>query len=156
MNPEDKVYPGEETLTISCDASFHPKLKKGGYAFWISHYQGSIKRSGTFHEPLLDATEAEIKAVCNAFHFIESKFGRTIKLVFVNCDNATVRSIIKGKKFSNRYKAVSKTLTKYVRKYELVIAKHINGHRPGYNSRQYVNNWCDEHSRNYLKRSKNH
>ena len=147
-----RKYNSDQVITINSDASFHHKMQKGGWACWVSYDNGKIQKSGTFKEPLHNSTDAEIKAVVNAFFYVEKILkNKDIKMVVVNCDNQTVRTIITKREIISSCKESSKALVDYVHKYECVIAKHIKGHQPAYNSRQYVNNWCDVHSRNYLK-----
>ena len=147
----NKIYPPEQTITINCDASYHPELKKGGYAFWISYSKGSLKHYGTFKKEIKDSTEAELKAVCNAFYYVQKKFGQSIKMIFVNCDNAFVRAVVEKHVSNKKYKTEIDLLFDYASKYELIIAKKIRGHQKGNSPRQFVNNWCDKYSRNYLK-----
>jgi ribonuclease HI len=151
MNKVDKIYSPEQTVTINCDASYHPKLKKGGWAFWISYSEGSLKHYGVFNKEIKDSTEAELKAICNAFHYVQKRFGESIKMIFVNCDNEFVRSTIKRRIHSEKYKTETDLLLNYTSKYELIIVKEIRGHQGSNNPRQFVNNWCDKYSRSYLK-----
>jgi hypothetical protein len=147
-----KKYPPEQVATINCDASFKYDIKKGGWACWISYDGGRILRHGVFKESINDSTEAELKSCCNAFHIIEKLLkDKPIKLVFVNCDNSGVRSIIINKSVTEKYKVEGELLLNHLAKYEQVIALSIKGHQSSSEPRHWVNNWCDKQSRNYLK-----
>jgi len=132
-------------LTINTDASFSPKTKRGGYGIWICYRDYRHKVSGPFIGPLEDSTEAELKAVVNAFHIISS-WDVEVKRIIVNCDNKMVRDLI-DKKFTTiniKYSKLNKLLHEYIEKYPLVYSKKIKGHqRPELAARYYVNNWCD-------------
>lgn len=149
---KNKIYPASQSITINCDASYSPLLMKGGWACWISFPEGKIRASGVFKTTISDANEAEIKSLCNALEIIERKFKeRDLKLLFINCDNQTTRHIVKTRKIREKFEVESKLLLKYLERYELVITKTIKGHQRGDSPRQFVNNWCDQNSRNYLK-----
>jgi ribonuclease HI len=150
--PSLRKYKSDQVITINSDASFSHKLQKGGWACWVSYNGGRIQKAGTFKSPVRNSTDAEIKAVCNAFYYVEKILkDKDIKMVIVNCDNQSVRTVITKREIINSCTESSKALIDYVHKYECVIAKFIKGHQSAYNSRQYVNNWCDVNSRNYLK-----
>lgn len=136
-------------LTINTDASFSPITKKGGYGIWIVYRGEKYQYSGGFKGNLEDSTEAELKAVINAFHII-SNWNVQANRVIVNCDNKGVRDFIDGKVsiVKPKYKELVKLLKSYTDKYQMVYSKKIRGHQSGENSpRQYVNNWCDEKAR---------
>jgi ribonuclease HI len=144
-------YNNGNTVTINTDASYSHLNKTGGYGIWIKSNYFIIKNSGKFKGEITDANEAEIKAVINAFEILsrnECKFDT----VYVNCDNQVVRSIIRNKKVAKRFKVEGAMLLKYIQSYKKVIAKDIKGHSSGKTPRDFVNNWCDNASRNYYKK----
>jgi ribonuclease HI len=132
-------------LTINTDASFSPITKRGGYGIWICYQDKKFQAYGGFKDLLVDSTEAELKAVLNAFHIISSWTVR-VDRVIVNCDNKGVRDFIDQQTFlvKEKYRSLVKTLKEYTNKYPMVYSKKIKGHQdPNTSPRNYVNNWCD-------------
>lgn len=143
---ETKIDKHNYNLTINTDASFSPTTKRGGYGIWIVYQDKKFQASGGFKDLLVDSTEAELKAVLNAFHIIGSWKVR-IDRVIVNCDNKGVRDFVDQKIFpvKEKYRPLVKSLKDYTNKYPLVYSKKIKGHQnPTHSPRNYVNNWCDQ------------
>lgn len=140
----------EGFITINSDASYFQSKQEGGFGIWIKSDAFTIKVSGKFKGKILDANEAELKALINGFHLLENK-NLYDKTVVINCDNMTVRNIVNHRRIPKRFISEGTMLIELCKKYKTVYAKRIKGHRSDYNSRQYVNNWCDRASRQHLK-----
>lgn len=146
MKLKTEEYKSDPKLvTINTDASWDQK-ETAGFGIWIKSSFWTIKRWGKFKGPVVDSNEAEIKALVNAFYFLSERT-EEFDTVVVNCDNKAARDIINKGKISKRFKKEGTQLKNYCKQYKKVYAKDIKGHQKSHNSRQYVNNWCDEYSR---------
>jgi ribonuclease HI len=140
-----------DIVTINTDASYDCINKTGGYGIWIKSNYFTIKKAGRFKSEILDANEAEIKAVINALHILITN-ERKFQLVVINCDNQTVRNIIINKSIPKRFEKEGIILLELMQSFKIIRAKRIKGHQNDYNSRQFVNNWCDKASREYKRK----
>lgn len=137
--------------TINTDASYNHNKKIGGYGIWIKNDDFNIKVSGQFKSEVNDSNESEIKALINAFYLLENK-NVFDNIIVVNCDNSVVRGIVNNNVISERFKNEGKLLIEFIKKYKKVYAKNIKGHKSNFNKRQFVNNWCDKASRQYINK----
>lgn len=149
-----KKFHLETVITINTDASYNPSDNSGGYGIWIKSDFFTIKNHGKFKSKIVDANEAEIKAIVNALKILRSKlisnsFPVRFNVLIFNCDNACARNIINRKKYSERFKHEGEMLLNLISGFDVSYAKHINGHKKAINARQYVNNWCDKMSKKY-------
>ena len=74
-------------LTINTDASFHPKRKTSGYAYYIRCNLFIIKKGGNFkaRKPKT-SLEAEVMCIGNALSTVLSRELPKIKIVVINTD----------------------------------------------------------------------
>lgn len=152
MNKTQK-YDLKEYVTINTDASYDHN-GNGGYGIWIKSNFFTIKKEGKFNTPITDSNEAEIKALVNALYIL-SKNDQKFKVAVINCDNAVVRQIVNQHKIPNRFKKEGEQLLTYLQDYKISYAKVIKGHlsKTKWKSRNFVNNWCDKHSRTYKNKN---
>ena len=140
-------------ITINTDASFCPDTKAGGYAFWIVSDHFVIKKAGFFKDLSRDSNEAEIKCIGNALQTLlrETKLS-TSKLLIINTDSTNAIRMIKERTNENS-RVVNLLWKKVIKKVKSRVNnfRHVKGHYNKKDSRSYVNNWCDEHAKKYMK-----
>lgn len=144
------------TATINTDASHRPGMNLGGYAFWISTDKQRYKSSGLLKGKIIDSTEAELKAVANAFHhLIVNIKPEGLEKVYVNTDCMAVKNLIDSKKKcsnSGKYKEVLALIQKLIKGLDVEI-RHVKGHKHTNTPRNYVNDWCDNAARQAINNS---
>lgn len=150
---KEPAAPKQKYVTINVDSSFNPGKQTGGYGIWISHSNFTIKKWGQLKGIITDANEAEIKGLANALYYLHQKklFDHT---VVINCDNSTVRNLVNREIVNDRFYTEGRAVLAYKKYYPKMYAKNIKGHVAGGPGRNYVNNWCDTHSRAYLSGGK--
>ena len=141
----------EDVVTVNTDASYEPNRKTGGYGIWIKSNFFTIKKAGQFKGQVNDSNEAEIKALINALHILK-KNPRKFKGLVINCDNAAARDIVNTGRVAERFKEEGNKLKELLKDYKFAKAKVIRGHKDGHNARQWVNNWCDNASKEYRRK----
>jgi ribonuclease HI len=157
VKPQPKTY-DEGTITVSTDAGFLPYNGMAAWAYWITISSAvRIKNSGLFKTKLESAVEAETKAICNALHAL-GKTTFEFKKMIINRDCRNARPDKNGNKLEKLFHDAINSLVKekpFEFRYEV---RHVPAHRANYNSRNYVNNWCDAQCTKHLtpyKQSKN-
>lgn len=124
-------------ITINTDASFCPKTKVGGYAFWITSDLGRIKHSNIFNGVLNNPSEAEMKCIINAVYFLSKKIDIANHNIIVNTD---CTSAIKALRI----------------RFPKISFRHVKGHQKGsLDKRSFVNNWCDAAAKERLRQARN-
>jgi ribonuclease HI len=138
-------------VTISTDASFNLKLKKGSYSFWISSSLGSYKRSGNLQNNVETSLIAEIQAILNALFFLKS-LDKDWYAIRINTDCLPAKNNLDKppKKeylinYFNMFNEIKKQL-----KFKKFKINHVKAHTDNSNPRSYVNNWCDQEAKKAL------
>jgi len=144
-------------VTINTDASFHSQYKIGAYAFWIVCDAGKIMHAGAFKSKVTNSTEAEIMCVANALSVLHKSSFEGVRKVIINTDCQTYSAFVRN---SNRRQSetVAKLVgvkTLLVQKYNLqkgwFDVRHVKAHDGIDEKRKWVNNWCDEQAKYWLK-----
>lgn len=125
-------------ITINTDASFRHGC--GGMAAWIVYNTPEKQtRSLVWNEPCENSYQAERKALCGALeHIYHHNFPGEI--VVVNCDCQQLVQVVIERKDSY-INTLIEQLAKPLR------IKKVKAHTRGHDPRHWVNNWCDEQSR---------
>ena len=138
-------------VTINTDASWCPKEKVGGYAFWISSPWGKFKKYGKFKSKIHDCTKAEMMCIANAIYYLSKKpFYREVKRIIINTDSLYSINYINSQKRNvkrwNKARGKIKHLTN-LNNIELEL-RHVKAHTEDLSKpRVYVNDWCDRMSK---------
>lgn len=147
-------------VTINTDASFHPKLKYGAYAFWAVCDDFKITKSGVFRKKCIDPDDAESKCIINALTVI-LKAHKGITKIIINTDSLNaIAYLTKDKNHINKYRlSMSK-----MRQFQLCLSllpmpknlkieyRHVKAHSGVEDKRSYVNEWCDLEAKKQLRR----
>ena len=135
----------KKLCTIVTDASWCPRTKVGGWAVWIVCENIRHKAYAAFVDKCKTSGEAEIKAAINGIYLAHKKFEDVDRYHFViDCREAIWH--IKNKKSDWRIqmqKIVGNTS---------ITAKHVKAHGSTSTKRTWVNNWCDKHSKQEMKK----
>lgn len=150
-------------VTINTDASFHPSLKYGAYAFWAICDDFKITKSGAFRDECLNSHDAEAKCIINALKIILLAHKGITKII-VNTDSLNAIALLKDDKAHiNRYMGRSRTMWKHIRKaYHETMKhnknkveieyRHVKAHSGIKDKRSYVNEWCDSEAKKQLRK----
>jgi len=147
-------------VTINTDASFHPSLKYGAYAFWAICDDFKITKSGVFRKKCQTPDDAEAKCIINALTVI-LKAHKGIKKIIINTDSLNAIAYLKKDE-------------KHIHKYGLSMSKmrqfqqclvflpimgveieyrHVKAHSGVNDKRSYVNEWCDSEAKKQLRKT---
>jgi ribonuclease HI len=147
-------------ITINTDASFHPELKVGGYAYHIRYGSVKIQGSGAFKVNPLNPLEAEMMSIANAIHVLCSIPDLPpTKLIIINSDclNCFPKIALDSKNEVGRKtakllaKLVKKTATESgISRYEF---RHVRAHTGAQNARSFANEWCDGEARRGMRKA---
>lgn len=142
-------------ITITTDASFSSKYKRGTYAFFITSNLGRMSQAGALRKSCRSPSEAEIKCIINALTFVRNnkELFDKCKNVYVNTDsmnsihiwNDDRQLIIRYKlfKLSLQLNKLIRKLKKDYRKKSIEL-RHVKGHSGVNDKRSYVNEFCDK------------
>jgi ribonuclease HI len=154
-------------VTINTDASFHPTKKVGAFAFWVVCDRFKIKKAGFFRDLCRNPTDAESKAILNAFHVLLSAHERISKII-INTDSTNSIAIFENdcdkiNKYSLHFGApLRKKFKRIINKYVddkgsfkpmrtlTVEFRHVKAHSGKDDARSYVNEWCDTNAKHYM------
>lgn len=145
-------------VTINTDASFHPSLKYGAYAFWAICNDFKITKSGVFRKKCINPDDAESKCIINALKVVLSS-NKCITKIIINTDS--LNAIAYLTKDINHIKKYNLSMPK-MRQFSqcLVLLKsfrteieyrHVKAHSGVNDKRSYVNEWCDSEAKRQLK-----
>lgn len=149
-------------VTISTDASFDRRLKRGAYAYWISTDKGKLRGSGILKQEIERPEEAELMAMTNALHYLSlrTELEPTVIVMNTDCMNAihfmtsnTQAIRLFRLDFLKPVKTIFKTV--WARPSLInakIIYRHIVGHGDIVNKREFVNAWCDRTAKKELSK----
>lgn len=137
----------KKIITLNTDASFCPKNKIWGYAYWIKSDNFFYKWGWAFKEYVWNSTEAEIKAIAIWLWILETQL-HDFDYLIINRDN-----IHANKKSLRKYvcKMKKSLKEKYWSKSRYVQFKYVKAHTKITDSRTFVNDWCDNVAKNYMR-----
>jgi ribonuclease HI len=145
-------------ITINTDASWHPKHKVGGYAFYIVCDLFKIQKGGMFKVHPKSSQDAELMCMANALHtLLCQKELPSTKIIVVNSDALFAFEKI-GLKKEGTGKAVAKILKqlRHATSYKDVIMpkfdfRHVKAHNGTNDARSWVNDWCDKEAKKWMR-----
>lgn len=142
-------------ITITTDASFSSKYKRGTYAFFITCNIGRMSQAGALRKKCNSPTEAEIKCIINALSFVyqQKELFSKCKNIYINTDslnsihiwNADNQSIYKY-----RLRGLASQLSldihklKKLFKGKTIELRHVKAHVSTDTKREWVNDFCDK------------
>lgn len=142
-------------VTITTDASHHPKSKTAAYAFMITADGFRKKSSGVFKIHMDNSNEAEMACIGNAMTAL-TKYEHVgiFDWVCINTDSKSCIRILKDKRkgknpIFNATMDIKEELEKYVGR---VTLKHVRAHTDKKNARSLANEWCDERAKELMRR----
>lgn len=147
-------------ITINVDASFHPKHKVAGYAFWIVCDKFVIKKGGAFKTSPKSSLDAELMGIANAVYtLLKTPDLPSCKLVVVNNDCLAAHERIGhksnhpiGKKVASIMKQLRSALWNN-RNTTVIEMRHVKSHSGKNDSRSFVNEWCDMEAKKWMRKS---
>lgn len=147
---------GKKYLTINTDASFCPHGKVGGYAFYIICDSFKITKSGAFKKKLQNPSDAELKCIINALHTVDVQRLPKVDVVIINTDSMNcitgIENANTGKLYGKAKVLINNIKTKTGAKE--VKMKHVRAHTNKNNARSWVNEWCDQQAKVWMKRER--
>lgn len=151
-------------VTINTDASFHPRLKYGAYAFWAISNDFKITKSGIFKSKCINPHDAEIKCIINSIKLVLWSHSGITKII-VNTDSMNaIHLFTNDKKNITRYlgglpkkgaflkKKYRDVIDKSLNKRVVIEFRHVKAHSNINDKRSYVNDWCDFEAKKQLKK----
>lgn len=153
------------TITINTDASFHPRHKVGGYAFWIVCEKGRIIKFGPL-KTVTTSLEAELQCIGNALYCLLQSGFTNIKYVVINTDcQYGIEAVTKGRHNGSHDKVVKK-INEYIgalrdkykigpkkkRKTKFINWRYVPAHSEGGSPREWVNNRLDELAKQEMRK----
>ena len=149
--------PNVKCITVNTDASFHPELKVGGYAYYIVCDLFKIQKSGMFKKNPKTAMDAEMMCMANALHclLVQKELPNT-KWIVINSDCLFSFEKIKRKSQNEVGRKVAEILREVrqktsMPKYEF---RHVKAHNGTPDARSYVNDWCDKEAKKWMRKAK--
>ena len=149
-------------VTINTDASFHPQLKFGAYAFWAISNDFKITKSGVFRRKCITPDDAEAKCIINALKVVLLSHSGITKII-INTDSLNATAILKNnKKHIRQYVRLKQQQIKELQEsYKLILQqnknkvniefRHVKAHTGINDARSYVNEWCDSEAKKRLR-----
>jgi ribonuclease HI len=146
-------------VTINTDASFHPSLKYGAYAFWAICDDFKITKSGVFRKKCQTPDDAEAKCIINALTVI-LKAHKGISKIIINTDSLNaIAYLTKDKNHILKYRLSMPKMRQFqqcltllpIRKIEIEY-RHVKAHSGVNDKRSYVNEWCDSEAKKQLRK----
>ena len=140
-------------ITINTDASLHPEIKLGGYAFTIACDNFKISKSGKFKNKIYFSHHAEIMAIGNALATLLKKNPLpTFEWLVINTDCIAAMCAMSTPKDDVGYR-VQKMLFELLEKSKIkkYSVKHVKAHTTGEEPRDLANKWCDRESRREMR-----
>lgn len=146
-------------VTINTDASFHPYLKYGAYAFWAVCNDWKITKSGAFRKKCQTPDDAESKCIINALTVV-LKAHKGITKIIINTDSLNAISYLtKDTKHIHRYGLSHSKMRQFQQCLTMlpigkikIEYRHVKAHSGVDDKRSYVNEWCDAEAKKQLRR----
>jgi len=150
-------------VTINTDASFHPQLKYGAYAFWAVSNNFKITKSGVFKSVCINSHDAETRCIINALSIVLLSH-KDITKIIVNTDSQnSIHILTNDKENIRRYLGTNQKMVKILRtEFNKVLSKnlnkvkiefrHVKAHSGINDKRSYVNEWCDAEAKKQLRK----
>ena len=146
-------------VTINTDASFHPSLKYGAYAFWAICDDFKITKSGVFRKKCQTPDDAEAKCIINALTVI-LKAHKGISKIIINTDSLNaIAYLTKDENHIRKYglsmpkmRQFQQCLTMLPISKTKIEYRHVKAHSGVKDKRSYVNEWCDSEAKKQLRR----
>jgi ribonuclease HI len=145
-------------VTINTDASFHPILKYGAYAFWAICNDFKITKSGVFRKKCQTPDDAEAKCIINALTVI-LKSHKGISKIIINTDSLNAISYLTKDTFHiskyslslSKMRQFQQCLTILPINKTKIEYRHVKAHSGINDTRSYVNEWCDSEAKKQLR-----
>jgi len=147
-------------VTINTDASFHPSLKWGAYAFWAISNDFKITKSGVFRKKCTNPDDAESKCILNALTVV-LKAHKGLTKIIINTDSLNaIAYLTNDRTHIKRYGLIGNKATEFNRLFILlrksyvkipIEFRHVKAHSGINDKRSYVNEWCDWEAKKQLK-----
>ncbi len=138
-------------VTINTDASFHPKEKFGGFAYWIVYDGNRIKGAGAFKDKCCNSNDAEIKAIINALSTLLSKNIDISKVIFNTDSKNAIKELTKSGVKTDLKKAFDNLIYGRQTKIDFEF-RHVKAHSGIGDKRSFVNEWCDENAKIHMRK----
>jgi ribonuclease HI len=140
-------------ITVNTDASFCPKTKASGYAFYIICDEFKITKGGEFRKDAKNPELAEVMCIGNALAtLLAQKTTTKVNYLIINTDclNA-INNIQRGKGI---YKQVRTLKHKVYQKFNVrrIEFRHVKAHNGSPDARSYVNEWCDQEAKKWMRK----
>jgi len=143
-------------ITINCDASYHPKHKTAGYAFYIVCDLFKVHHSGMFKKQHPDsANEAEMMCMGNAIAaLLTMKELPTAKWIILNgdCQRAFKCILSKQGALGNKINKLWKDLIVKT-KCQKHAMRYVKAHNGSPDKRSAANEWCDREAKKWMRLS---
>lgn len=137
-------------VTVSSDASFSYSDKVGGFAYQIKSNNGLIRKWGPFSDKIGNPTIAELRSLWNALDDLRQR-NYKIQVLTINVDCEFIVKNMLDKKRDRKPEIVkmSDKIAELLEEldYNTLNIKHVKAHSEITDSRRWVNDWCDRHSR---------
>ena len=145
-------------VTINTDASFHPSLKFGAYAFWAVCNDFKITKSGVFRKKCTNPDDAEAKCIINALKIVLAHKG--ISKIIINTDSLNaIAYLTKDTSHIKKYNLSASKMRQFSLYLDLLKTfntqieyRHVKAHSGVNDKRSYVNEWCDKEAKRKLRR----
>jgi len=148
-------------VTINTDASFHPRLKHGAYAFWAVCNDWKITKSGLFRKLCQTPDDAEAKCIINALTVV-LKAHKGISKIIINTDSLNaIAYLTKDEAHIRKYGLSHSKMRQFqqclsvlpISKSQLEY-RHVKAHSGINDKRSYVNEWCDAEAKRQLRKKR--
>lgn len=143
-------------VTLMVDGSFCPDTGAGGFGYWIASYRGKLGGGGPIKGVTTNATEVEMKAVCNSLvislieGLIEPGDSVLVQTDSKSAINAFEHTRIPG---GEAEKDTVTFLDKYVEEKLLTLVfRYVKGHSDDPRARFKANNHCDERAKQAMRK----
>lgn len=142
-------------ITINTDASYHPDYKIGGYAFYIVCDLFKIQKGGKFKTQPKSSQQAEMMCMANALAtLLIQKELPNAKWIIINSDCLCAFEKIKLKSQDHIGKKVAQILRQIRKATDMPQFKfrHVKAHSGVDNARSWVNEWCDNEAKKWMRK----
>lgn len=147
-------------LTVFTDASFCPDTHVAGGAFWVIYGDHAVLKGCFLLQNVETSSEAELRtsihAVGCALKDADVRLWREtltgLRIILVVDALSTKQEIERP---GGPHHPIAIKLVEYVSKHAIDLRiNHVKGHTPGQEGRDFVNRWCDKHSRRVMREAR--